>query len=339
MKSNNRNVSIQLIRITAMLMIVMDHLFAHMVFPYKSVIVQITNSGVLIFLLISGYLFGQKEITNWKEWFINRLLKICIPIWVFMVIDLIVEQILFHNFSIKYVFIYLFNVQGFFEGTRGGTPLWFVSLIGICYLITPLLYKLKKINISKTIIACVTIAIVILQIVSAYTTDIGMVYGHSISWCILAIGIYAVGFYAGGKLFDARHRAKKTIVLTVCMIAATLAIIILHKQIDNTVLYNEILLWYGIIIVDIWISLIIYQIGCLEWVNHCRGIINFIDGISYEFYIVHYLIMISITLPLGSKVGTFYYILITIILSTIGGAVLHYICKPIISSIKRAIEG
>ena len=120
---SKRNVSVQLIRMIAMFMIFTDHLLSAIEFPLKSIIIQVSNSGVFIFLLISGFLYGNKNIDNWKNWFINRILKICIPMWLFMVVDFIVEAILWNNFDIKYVFIYAFNLQGILGVNIGGTNL------------------------------------------------------------------------------------------------------------------------------------------------------------------------------------------------------------------------
>lgn len=335
MAQSKRNVSIQLIRIVAMFMIITDHLLCFVNFSGKSIIVQITNSGVLIFLFISGYLFGQKEILDWKNWFISRLLRVCIPVWIFVLIDLIVEQLLYNRFQIKYIFIYAFNVQGFVNGIQGGIPLWFITLILICYLITPLLSKLKGIIKSKAVIISIITLIVIIQIVLAYITDIGMVYGHKSSWCILALGTYALGYFAGTYIINDNQPIKKDIIITLIMIASSFCVVMLNKRIDNTVFYNDIVMWYGIIIVDLWIITIVYRLGRLSWINGVSKVIDFFDKISFEFYLVHYLIIMTVTLPIATKIGLVKYIVLTVLLSIIGGTILYYICKPIIKYLKE----
>lgn len=57
---NKRNIAIMYIRVIAMLFIFIDHAVTYMDIPLKSVIIQITNSGNLIFLFISGFLYGGK---------------------------------------------------------------------------------------------------------------------------------------------------------------------------------------------------------------------------------------------------------------------------------------
>lgn len=337
MGNNQRDVSIQLIRIVAMFMIIVDHILNYTDFQYASVIVQITNSGVLIFLFISGYLFGQKDINNWKKWFLNRALRICIPVWIFTIIDVIVEQLVYHNFHIKYIFINLFSIQGFVEGTRGGNPLWFITLICICYLITPLLYKFKRIKINKYLVIFLILATIAIQVICAYFTNIGMLYNHKLSWCIIAIGVYAIGYFKGKSLITHSITTKMIISWTFITAISSIAIIILNKKIDNTVLYNDIVVWYGIVIVDFWIVIAIYKIGRLSWTEKCTRLINFFDRISYEFYIVHYLIILVVTVPLKSQIGDIWYIILTIVLSIVGGTVLHYISNPVIKFLKEKI--
>ena len=145
MERNKRNKSIQLIRIVAMFMIVTDHMLSICDFPMKSFVVQVANSGVFIFLFISGLLFGQKEITNWKQWFLKRGIRILIPFWTFVLVDFIIEGIIWHDITMKQVFAYAFNLQGLFGIRETTNPLWFLTLLMICYLITPILYKLKRI--------------------------------------------------------------------------------------------------------------------------------------------------------------------------------------------------
>lgn len=65
---NKRNISIQFIRIIAMLMIIFDHMLNSVSFPMRTAIVQVANSGVFIFLFISGFLFGNRHINHWLSW-------------------------------------------------------------------------------------------------------------------------------------------------------------------------------------------------------------------------------------------------------------------------------
>ena len=59
--TRKRDISISLIRVAAMFMIISDHILCKLAFPMQSLVVQTANSGVFIFLFISGYLYGKKQ--------------------------------------------------------------------------------------------------------------------------------------------------------------------------------------------------------------------------------------------------------------------------------------
>lgn len=46
--------------------------------------------------------------------------------------------------KLKCVPIYLSNTQYWLGKIGGGAHLWFISIISLCYLVTPLLQKIKK---------------------------------------------------------------------------------------------------------------------------------------------------------------------------------------------------
>lgn len=77
-EDSNRIFSIQLIRVMAMLMIIFDHILCALPLQGLSGIIQVFNSGVFIFLFLSGILFGDKEVADWKKWFGKRFLRIFI---------------------------------------------------------------------------------------------------------------------------------------------------------------------------------------------------------------------------------------------------------------------
>lgn len=323
---SKKNISIQLIRVIAMFMIIMDHILACLMFPMQSVIVQVFNSGVFIFLLISGFLFGKRNINNWGKWLKRRLFRICIPLWIFMIIDFIVEAVLWGNFNIKYVLIYAFNLQGILGVNIGGTNLWFLTLIMICYLITPFLQWIKQKSFGKNFwIAAFTI-MVALQIILAYTTDIGMVLGHTLSWCVIAIGMYVAGYFAGNRILSDNMGKKRIIILTVFMVIAVSIVFAFHHMYDGQVVYDRIVIFYGMVIVDLWICTVIYKIGLYVKQGWVKKIVDHLDSISYEFYIVHGLIIATLTSKILSQFGAIPYILSTLVLSWVVAILFHGVC-------------
>lgn len=72
MSDTKRNAGISLIRVAAMLSIVFAHICA-----WKGIyLYQLGSIGVEVFLFISGYLYGRREISDRKQWMIARVRRI-----------------------------------------------------------------------------------------------------------------------------------------------------------------------------------------------------------------------------------------------------------------------
>ena len=324
-----RNISIQLIRIIAMFMIISDHILSHLNFPLRAVIVQLTNSGVLIFLFLSAFLYGNKQVKDWKAWYIKRFFRICIPMWIFMLFDFVIEAIAWHIFDVKYVFIYLFNLQGILGTNIGGMNLWFLTLLMICYLITPLLQWIRSKN-PGVKVAVITFAFaIVIQIILAYVTDIGMVFGHTLSWCVLAVGVYVIGYFAGNHICGQKISMKRILLLSVAAILASLCVIFCRKYFDGKIIYDRIIIYYGMLVLDWWLVTVLYKIGTYIKNNKMLRVIKHLDTISYEFYIVHGLVIMLVLFYLVRHGGAILYIAGSLGLSYVAAWGLHAICAVV----------
>ncbi len=317
-----KNLSISLIRIMAMTMILCDHIILHLQFPLRNLILQVMNSGVLIFVFISGYLYGNKKIENWKRWFQKRVVKICIPVWIFMLIDFLIEAAVWHHFDFRDVFIFSVQMEGIVTvHAWGGGHLWFVTLILICYLITPILQWVKAQK-PKKIIAIMTLAIAFpLQIVLAYSTNIGMTTGHSLSWCVIAIGVYIVGYFVGNRLLPEQTSIQRIGIITTFAVVAAVIVLISNQRFDGEIIYDRIIIYYGLLIIDFWICAVLYWIGERIRSNKIKQLINHFDSVSYEIYIVHVLVM---NLFYG-RFNTLVYIMGTLVFSYFTAWALHFL--------------
>lgn len=333
---NNRNISIQLIRIIAMFMIIFDHILNFVSFPMRPVIVQVANSGVFIFLFISGFLFGDRHIDNWKQWFFKRLSRIYIPLWIFMAIDFLVEYGLWDTFDIKLVFIYALNLQGIFGVNIGGMNLWFLTLIMICYILTPFLQWVKQKNLGRNVGMTALGIGVLVQILLAYTTDIGMVAHHTLSWCVLAVGMYVAGYFVGGRILSDKTDDWRIACVTVLALAASLVVLACNQWFDRQIIYDRIVIYYGMIVLDLWICMVVYKVGQHIKGERARRVLNHLDTISYEFYIVHGLVIAAGTVRVLLKFGTSAYMLSTLVFSWIAAVVLHWVCGRVYKTIGRS---
>lgn len=163
--------SITFFRVFAMILILLCHIVQEYDNLYIQMTAQIFNLGVPIFIIISGYLYGNKEINDkYTLWLIKRAKRILIPLYVFMFYLLIVNLIQHNNIQVKNWLVYMFNIQGLQIYVHGAEHLWYLTIIMVCYLITPILNKYRKYIISKNIAIIIPI-LILLQIGISYLVD------------------------------------------------------------------------------------------------------------------------------------------------------------------------
>ena len=80
----NESKIIDITRFSAMLLIIACHYVSWI--PQISFLGQVFNVGVPLFFIISGFLYGQKEITNSYVWLKNQFIKISVPVYLYYII-------------------------------------------------------------------------------------------------------------------------------------------------------------------------------------------------------------------------------------------------------------
>ena len=183
-----KELNIQLLRITSMFMILLCHFCNESGNTVGNALGQFLNVGVFIFFIISGYLFGKRNIDNTKEWYIKRCIRIFIPLWVWTIVVNIIYAVIGMEgeISIKYIVITMLNLQGFFGTTLGLSHLWFLSVIMICYLITPILQKLRNQNLKKILL--ILIGLILCSVVISFGNK---QIGRYMFMCL----VYAFAYY------------------------------------------------------------------------------------------------------------------------------------------------
>ena len=305
-----KDTSIQIIRVFSMTMIVICHLLSIMQNYYMIALSQFFSIGVYIFLFISGFLYGKKEIKNYKKWYIGRVKKILIPVWLFS-FSVLLYCIFFNKnkFDISYIFIYLFNIQGFFKGFIGLGHLWFLTPLMICYL---LLFVIKKGKNNKTPLLFV-IFLLILSIVTCFINKTFSLY------CFYIITFYLGYIYRG---FYKKNISKRNFCVSVFTIVLFSIIRLLTNSFfDNSVIYNS----FCVPLTSIFISIGMFSLIC-NITNKLSNnkYIDFFDELSLYIYITHYSFFIGpfITLNQHNIIPNF---LLSLILSMISAILLKKI--------------
>ncbi len=269
-KKSNKYIKIQLIRIVAMLFIVICHLVQEIENPMLAKLSQFFNVGVYIFLFVSGYLYGNKALENVPKWLLSRFVKLMIPIYIFLAF-IFTMQIINNVFELKYLIIYVFNLQRFFGYSLWLEHLWFMTVIWICYLITPLLYqhrdKLKPVFILFYWILCC--------IISYLDINIGQIMFY--------IGAYLIGYVY--RNIDIKEANVLVIIAEICGIFS-IRLLGLYFF-DNTILYNNIIVAISHSLLAVLLYLFICKITKTIKVIKYEKLIEHFDGLSFYIYLVH----------------------------------------------------
>lgn len=230
---------IVLIRVVSTIMIVLCHIVKYYTFiPGHDILGTVFDVGVYVFLFVSGFLYGDKEVTDYSAFIKRRLLKIYIPAMILSITFILVLRFIYsQQMGFGEILIYLFNLQGLsFLGilpddvklpcVDGLGHLWFVTVIFICYLLIPLFQKTKRLDFKKQ---CLLLSALFL-----ISTAIKIFSSLNL--------IYFVVFYFGYALsacgcFSKKKSFKKHIPIYVIGVSMQLLRIIMMMRFDNTPYY------------------------------------------------------------------------------------------------------
>lgn len=327
---SKKSYAISFIRVVSMFMIIFCHaLNENLKLAFLG---QVFNVGVFIFLFLSGYLFGKKEIDNTVNWIFKRVIRIFIPMYVFMTF-LFIIRILFlgYGLELRNYFIYLFNIQGILGGVQGAAHLWFLNVIMICYLLTPLLniVKGRVFNFNNTQRKVLAGGLIIFQIVLSYSA--ASIIGRYTFYIILYIFAYYYSFLENEDV-----STYKLIFLTIIMMLGVLIRISGQRFLDETIIYTNVIVMYSHAILGVWLFFILSKINIIFL--KINRIVLYLDKLSFDLYIVHYMFFVG---PFRVMNLTKLFILnfiIALFLSFISSIILNYICKKIYIFIDKKIS-
>lgn len=286
MRSSKKDYGISLTRVFAMFLIILTHFIAQI--ESISFLSQLTNAAIYTFLFISGWLYGKKNIINFKVWMVNRFKKIMVPIYIWSAIIIAVQFIKGNDISGAKIIIYIFNLQGLLGGINGISHLWFTTFIGICYLITPLLQKIKKYFVKNSMLQKISMLFIAL----IFQIGVSLYFNEKLGIYLSYILIYMIG-YLLSSIWDGQTSRKVFSVATIAMIFAIILRLEGKKMYDGSPFYNGVIVSNTQAIIGVYIYIctnkfkILYQrISVQKW-------IDYFDDISYEMYITHYAFIVG----------------------------------------------
>lgn len=291
----NKNLTISLTRVLAMFLIILCHIIGYYkVIPGSGFLGQIFNVGVYIFFIISGYLYGNKVIDNFKSWFKKRWCKIVIPIIILTIIDMLLLIVAEENVSIISFIYYSLNIQGLTFISKNIFPnlnlgisnlghLWFATIIMLCYCLIPVFQKSKKIiyQKGKRYEFLLVLFLLVLNFIVTTVFDITLIH-----FIVFYFG-YILGTY---ELDNVNVSNKKYILGTFFMLCIQLTRLLVKSEFDQTNFYTATV---GIshFALGFWIFITMFKIGeyfprKTEYLANLK-FIKWLDKNSYYVYLTH----------------------------------------------------
>lgn len=312
--------SIQITRIIAMFSIVLCHLVQQLGISKLAMTAQFFNVGVFIFLFLSGYLYGNKNISNLKSWLTQRFIKLMIPIYIFMAFIFGV-QIYQNTFDLKYLFIYILNLQRVLGTVPEASHLWFMTVLMFCYFITPLLNKYKD-KICKNY-SFLIIWFIISIIICLLHGDTGQI--------LIYMLVYLFGYYYRNNQMNIKSLTSITVIII------SLVIRLIGKELfDGTLLYERII----VNITHLTLAFMIYKLVSNSKVLMSKfpdKIINYLDGISLYVYITHCIFMIGPIRTMGLTSNILFNTLLTLIMSYLSASLLKLLTEIITKKLNGGV--
>ena len=251
---------------------------------------QFFNCGVDLFIFISGYLYGGKVINNFGRWYLKRIVTVAVPAVILSLVVIIALSIAGQYQSINSIIAYCFDLEGLlflnwnlvsmvFKEIPGLGPLWFTTIIMLCYLMIPLFQSIstKIKNKTRFLIILFVCGSVISIAVSNYVS-------------LFYFVIFAVGYYSNQANLFERVNTTFFALYSLVFIGSIGFRIILQRTIDGSFVYQSFVTishfflgtWFVVFLV------FLYTLKPNPINSIANGkITNALDKYSYYVYLTH----------------------------------------------------
>lgn len=287
-KNHSRDIAITLLHVIGMAMIFLCHSMQAEKIYFLS---EIFISGVPLFLFVSGYLAGKKEIENvWRFW-LGKVQRVLVPLFVLIIVIYggYVISGLAEVSPFQWIFT-LFNLQGlnytywkfgYFGAVAGCGHWWFLTTLMFCYILTPLMQKFKRITVTGWKKLILVIGILLIQL--------GLLFlGFQLSYIIT----FFFGYFIAGK--PVRTDIKWYSFVTALMVGTVALRLVARVYIDGSDIYDRYIALVSAAFIAVWIFYTVYflkeRLSGLFDILDCKAV-HFTDRISYYFYLTHYLFL------------------------------------------------
>ena len=265
--------AITIVRVLSMLMIITCHILQ----GYNRPSAFLFNVGVQIFFLLSGFLYGKIEIKSITLFVKKRFVKLYVP-FILIVLCCAMVYMIFNvaDVSIRTIVPYILNIQGFVgEGIAGLNHLWFLSVLMICYFITPIAQKILKYKSILFVVVWIILCIIEFGVIQKMQSVA--------AWVML----YLLGMFWG---------KMKIIWINIgLLVTSTIISFVMMCFLKMEYLTDPHMVRYSIglhyVLALCIVSVLYCALGKIEfcmpkWLQYC-------NDVSYEVYLIHHILILG----------------------------------------------
>lgn len=310
---------------------------------YNNYLIGFGAFGVTFFIILSGYFIGIKYYIHlngynnfFKSFIIKRIKKIYpLHIITFMIAIFVrINQIIAK--PLQYIIVgicNLFLIQTVFPDERiynsFNSVSWFLSVIMICYVLTPVLFfLLKKIDDKNiNLFGLIGFLYIFQLIIVSLLKDVSIRYWLFYNSPLFRIFDYTIGLalgilYTQNKFYFKNIKFNHSILEVIC-IMVTIITFALRTEVYVTFLYGA---YYTPVIM---LSILIFgkEKGVVSKILNNR-LLNYLGSISQEFYMIHFLTIAIVKNAIGLK-----NIIMVIVISFSATLILSILLKKLIEKI------
>lgn len=252
---------------------------------------QFFNIGVDVFFLLSALLFSCRTdaLQNVLKWYKKRYYRIGVPYYILLICLFILYTVSRINTASSDWIGYIFFCQGITENYLPGLAhLWYLTAIMLCYLITPVLYRIRT-NRKKNVV------VMILLVMYIY---FGINYQNIFPTIMFSMAEYVIGFLTIKKVLEIfSSKPRKSLGLSFGLFGVfCVCKIVFNSYFDGTMLYMNFLVPVIDFLIGYTIFIIVFLIGYLAYrkisdLQGIKNVTNHLDSITFEFYLIHYVLI------------------------------------------------
>ena len=282
-----KNYGITIIRVLAMLSIILGH-YCKMVGINEY---QLLSIGVEIFLFISGYLYGSKEIDNKIAWIWQRIKRLMLPYWVVLIVITVVRLAFNYVVPNKLLLFNLFGIQGLNRiflnldtgSVQGYGQTWFITILWVCYILM-LCFKYNN-NMESFVTKRPKFSLVVVVVMQIGLAFLGIQ--------IVYIICYFIGYFVSKR---ENWLTKRIYIAVTCLFLGLCVARIFFRNVqDGTVLYDQIIARWSFVAMAIWLIMTCLII-CNTYKQFSKNIVRMkvwiiMDYLSYPLYLTHFVFL------------------------------------------------